>query len=129
MLKAGTAARRRTLTWPTAQSPEAIQQQIATLLRAIDQRLQPMQADWVGHVKIMLLTDAETMYGSVTAAADPPRWAGLLHTPVSRGELTVYAAIYSLTDAQVAQAVDGVLATLDLEQPSNRLADPPIQPI
>lgn len=123
MLKAGTAARRRTLSWTAAQSPEAIQQQIAALLGAVDQRLQPMLADWVGHVKIMLLNDAETMYGSVTAAADPPRWAGMLRTPLSRGELTVYAAIYNLTDAQVAQAVDGALESLASSQ-----ADPSPQP-
>lgn len=126
MLKAGTAARRRTLSWATDQSPEAIQQQIAALLHAIDQRLQPALADWVGHVKIMLLSDPESMYGSVTAASDPPRWAGMLRAPVSRGELTVYAAIYSLTDAQVAQAVDAALATLDA-QTLSPLADPPPQ--
>lgn len=112
MLKAGTAARRRTLRWPGPQQPEAIRAQIVALLQAIDERLQPAQAEWVGHVKIMLINGPETTYGSLTTAADTPRWAGTLSTPVSRGELTIYAAIYGLNDAQVAQAVDGALATL-----------------
>ena len=112
MLKAGTAARRRTLSWDDPESPEAIHQQIAALLQAIDERLQPMHAEWVGHVKIMLITAAETIYGSLTAANDQVRWAGTLSAALRQGELTVYAAIYSLSDAQVAQAVDGALATL-----------------
>lgn len=117
MLKAGTAARRRTLIWEHEQRPEAIQQQIVALLRAIDERLQPTQAEWVGHIKIMLINGAETMYGSLTTAGDLPHWSGKLLTPLSRGELTVYAAIYSLSDTQVAQAVDGALTTLP-EQPA-----------
>lgn len=125
MLKAGTAARRHTLSWETAQSPAAIQQQIVALLRAIDERLQPAQPEWVGHVKIMLISGAETTYGSLTTAGDQPRWSGQLHTPLSRGELTVYAAIYGLSDAQVAQAVDGALAQLPGQLPVLPVDDAP----
>jgi hypothetical protein len=123
MLKAGTAARRRTLSWDAAESPEAIQQQITALLHAIDERLQPMHAEWVGHVKIMLINGPETIYGSITAAADQVRWAGKLSAALRQGELTVYAAIYSLSDAQVAQAVDGALTTLAGQAPIIPLAD------
>lgn len=109
MLKAGTAARRRTQSWETPQPPAEIRQQIETLLRNIDALLQA-SADWVGHVKILISSGAETSYGSITTAGDTPRWSGTLTAPVSQAELTVYAAIYTLTDAQVAAAVDQALA-------------------
>jgi hypothetical protein len=114
MLKAGTAARRRTYTWDTAQQPADVYQQIETLLQAIDQLLQKSSQDWVGHVKILILNGAETAYGSITAAGDPARWSGTLTTPLHQAEVTIYAAIYTLTDAQVAAAVDQGLATADL---------------
>jgi hypothetical protein len=110
MLKAGTAARRRTQTWETAQAPAEVRQQIETLLQSIDTLLQ-QNADWVGHIKILISSGAETSYGSITTAGDTPRWSGTLTAPVSQAELTVYAAIYTLTDAQVAAAVDQALAT------------------
>lgn len=110
MLKAGTAARRRTPTWATPQPPESVRAQIVVLLRAIDQRLQTDSAGWIGHVKILITGGDATTYGSITAADDEPRWSGVLDAPIDRGELTVYAAIYGLTDAQVAAAVDGALA-------------------
>ncbi len=109
MLKAGTAARRRTLTWRDAQPPDQIRASVETLLRAIDERLKTSAADWIGHVKILIAADDASTYGSITAAGDSPRWAGRLTRPLSHAELTVYAAIYKLTDAQVAQAVDGAL--------------------
>ena len=122
MLKAGTAARRRTLGWPDPQSPDAVHATIAALLRAIDQRLQPHE--WVGHVKIMLIDGDITIYGSITAAADEPRWSGRLDRSVTHGELTVYAAIYNLSDGEVAQAVDGALAALPADQTPQREPDP-----
>jgi hypothetical protein len=113
MLKAGTAARRRTQSWATAQTPETIRRQIETLLHGIDTLLQQHSADWVGHVKILVSSGAETSYSSLTSAGDKPRWSGVLSEPVSQAELTIYAAIYSLSDAQVAAAVDQAL-TADL---------------
>lgn len=113
MLKAGTAARRRTLRWDSAQSPDTVCRQIETLLQSIDTLLQ-QSAEWVGHVKILISTGTETAYGSITTAGDLPRWSGTITTSLSQAELTVYAAIYTLTDAQVAAAVDQALATADL---------------
>lgn len=109
MLKAGTAARRRTQSWETPQAPDEVRQRIEALLRSIDALLQ-QSADWVGHVKILISSGAETSYGSITTAGDTPRWSGTLAEPVSQAELTIYAAIYTLTDAQVAAAVDQALA-------------------
>lgn len=123
MLKAGTVARRRTLTWETAQSPDAIREQITALLNAIDGQIQTTQPEWIGHIKIMLINGAETMYGSLTTAADQVRWAGTLLTPITRGELTIYAAIYSVSDALVAQSVDTALLTLPDHVPVIPLGD------
>lgn len=114
MLKAGTAARRRTLAWTEAQPPDVVRNQVEDVLRAIDQRLLPIKGDWVGHVKVLVASGSEIMYGSITTADDALRWSGALNTPVREAELTVYAAIYTLSDAQAAQAVDGALqAVLD----------------
>lgn len=109
MLKAGTAARRRTLQWNAAQSPDALRGQIAALLTAIDERLRARDDAWIGHVKILISGGEQSMYGSITAAGDPPHWAGALATELDRAEMTVYAAIYGLTDADVAVAVDSTL--------------------
>ena len=114
MLKAGTAARRRTLQWPEPRSPEQTREQIAGLLVGIGERLAASNPQWIGHVKIMLSGAGEATYGSLTAATDRPHWAGALTQDLSAAEMTVYAAIYSLTDAQVAQAVDETLAAEQL---------------
>lgn len=106
MLKAGTAARRRTLAWHDPQTPTQIRESIETLLHAIDEQLKVVAADWIGHVKILIAAEQASAYGSITAAGDAPRWAGQLTRPLSHAELTMYAAIYDLTDSQVAQAVD-----------------------
>ncbi len=110
MLKAGTAARRRSLAWDEPQTPAAIREQVATLLQGVGTALQAVQSHWIGHVKIMVSAGSEAMYGSVTAAGDRPQWAGQLRTNTALAEMTVYAAIYNLTDAQVAEAVDTTLA-------------------
>lgn len=123
MLKAGTAARRRTLRWSAAQEPPAITDMIVALLHDIDRRLQQHTTDWVGHVKILISSGDQTMYGSITAADDPPHWAGALLSAADRAEMTVYGAIYTLTDAQVAQAVDGALAAI--ESGADQFADEP----
>jgi hypothetical protein len=114
MLKAGTAARRRSQHWEIAQDPADVRQGIEALLHRIDTLLQQSNAAWVGHVKILISSGSETSYGSITTADDSPRWSGTLATPLSRAELTIYAAIYTLTDAQVAAAVDQALAAADL---------------
>ena len=110
MLKAGTAARRRTLNWQEPQSPDALREQIAELLAGIGGRLASAHPQWIGHIKVMVTSGPEATYGSLTAATDRPQWAGALESPLTHAEMTVYAAIYSATDAQVAQAVDSALA-------------------
>ncbi len=115
MLKAGTAARRHTLNLSAPQTPDEMREQIAVLLEDIGARLREVNERWIGHVKIMTSSGSESTYGSLTAANDRPHWAGELSSNVTTVELTVYAAIYSLTDAQVAHAVDTVLQGLKLE--------------
>lgn len=115
MLKAGTAARRRTLILAKPQTPDSMRDRIATLLEDIGGRLREFNERWIGHVKIMISSGNESTYGSLTAASDRPHWAGALTANIENAELTVYAAIYSLSDAQVAQAVDGGLAVLKFE--------------
>ncbi len=112
MLKAGTVARRSTLSWPEPQPPEALRKQIAVLLAGIGGRLASVNPQWIWHIKVMVTSGAEATYGSLTAATDRPQWAGALGHALTHAEMTVYAAIYSLTDAQVAQAVDSALADL-----------------
>ncbi len=115
MLKAGTAARRRTLTLAEPQTPDDMRDRIAALLEDIGARLREHNERWIGHVKIMISNGNESTYGSLTAATDRPHWAGTLSSNISNAELTVYAAIYSVSDAQVAQAVDGALEDIKLE--------------
>ena len=110
MLKAGTAARRRTLHWAEPRSPQAAREIVGTLLLGIGERLAASNSQWIGHVKIMLSSGAAATYGSLTAATDRPHWAGMLTSDLADAEMTVYAAIYGLTDAQVALAVDETLA-------------------
>ncbi len=110
MLKAGTAARRRTLSWPQPQPPAALREQIAELLTGIGGRLASANPQWIGHIKVMVSCGAEATYGSLTASTDRPQWAGTLRSSFTQAEMTVYAAIYSVTDAHVAQAVDSALA-------------------
>jgi hypothetical protein len=110
MLKAGTAARRRTIHWDAPRSPAATREFVSTLLVGVGERLAASSPEWIGHVKIMLTSGSAATYGSLTAATDRPHWAGALTGDIADVEMTVYAAIYSLTDAQVAQAVDETLA-------------------
>ena len=114
MLKAGTAARRRTVHWLEPRSPEATRALVTELLGAIGERLKAVNPQWIGHVKIMIAGGGEACYCSLTAAVDQPHWAGALQRDIADAELTVYAAIYSLSDAQVAQAVDETLAAEQL---------------
>jgi len=114
MLKAGTAARRRTLTGGTIYEPTALQSLVVDVLGRIDGLLQQTKADWVGHIKVLIGDGNVAMYGSVTMAGDAPTWAGQLTAGLERAELTIYAAIYTLTDAQVAAAVDEALAEQSL---------------
>ena len=118
MLKAGAAARRRSLMWDAPRTPDHLRRLIEALLRYIDTRLQRARPEWVGHVKVLITNDAESSYGSLTSADDQPQWAGTLTAPVQRAELTIYAAIYALTDAEVAAAVDGALTVFAPQPPA-----------
>ena len=108
MLKAGTAARRRSLRWSRAVEPERVRQDVEQLLRELDQKIQERDPTWVGHCKLLLIFAGGSAYASMTAAGDSPRWAGRLQ-PIAEAELTLYVALYSWTDGDVAQIVDGLL--------------------
>ncbi len=109
MLKAGTAARRRTLRWNEPVDGATLKQGAEHFLRTLDSRLQEQEATWVGHCKLMLVGPEQTAYVSLTAAGDTLRWAG---EPVATRsiEMTIYVALYNWTDADVARVLDAVLA-------------------
>ena len=119
MLKAGTAARRRTLDQPAALSPDAVRSGAERFLDLLDRRLQERDPSWVGHCKLLISAGGTSAYASITAAGDRPRWAG---TPgeTRTAEVTLYAAIYGLTDGDVARIVDGALDSQPI------LAQPPL---
>lgn len=121
MLKAGTAARRRTLEQPASVSPDAVRNGVERFLDLLDRRLQERDPSWVGHCKLLIATGETTVYASITAAGDQPRWAGV---PVATrtAEVTLYAAVYGLTDADVALAVDSILDAAPI------LAEPDLSP-
>ena len=110
MLKAGTAARRRTVRLGASLAPDAVRIAVEDVLHTLDQRLKQRDARWGGHCKLLVTAGEQTAYASLTAAGDRPRWAG---TPVelAEAEATIYVAIYGWTDADVAEALDGALAT------------------
>ncbi len=109
MLKAGTAARRRSVQWPEPMNGAAQQSGVERFLDVLDRRLQERDPNWVGHCKLLLTSPDGSAYASMTAAGDRPRWAG--RPGASTGaEITIYVAIYGLTDGDVAAALDGVLA-------------------
>lgn len=110
MLKAGTAARRQTLQGDGPLTAAEVSHNVEQFLLRVDAALQQADPQWVGHAKLLLSQDQHTFYASITAAGDQARWSG---TPVEleRAEATLYAAIYGLTDAQVAAAIDATLAS------------------
>lgn len=109
MLKAGTAARRRSLRAEAELGAAAIRAGVERFLGALDRRLQQQDPTWVGHCKLLVSVDGQSAYASVTAAGDKPRWAGG-PTATRQAEITVYVAIYSWKDADVAAVVDAALA-------------------
>ena len=109
MLKAGTAARRQTLHGDASLTADEIQRNVEQFLHALDSRLQERDPQWVGHAKLLLSGEDHTVYASITAAGDRPRWAGVPQ-PLKTAEATIYVAAYGLGDSEVAAAVDGVLA-------------------
>ena len=109
MLKAGTAARRISVQWDAPVAPEVVRGEVERWLQQLDRRLQARDATWVGHCKLLIASERNTVYASLTAADDEPRWAGTLGE-LDAAELTIYVALYSWSDADVAQALDGLLA-------------------
>ena len=109
MLKAGTAARRQSVRLTQRMDGEEVRADVEQFLHTLDARLQQQDATWVGHCKLLITSGDATAYASMTAADDTPRWAG---APVAleSAEITLYVALYSWTDADVAAAVDGLLA-------------------
>lgn len=110
MLKAGTAARRQTLHGDTTLGVAEVTQNVEQFLRRLDAALQQADPNWVGHAKLLLSQDEHTFYASITASDDTARWSGQ-PVDLERAEATLYAAIYGLTDAQVAAAVDATLTS------------------
>lgn len=111
MLKAGTAARRRSLRFDRSLPPEEVRDGIEQFLKQFDHKLQEQDPSWVGHCKLLISAGEQSAYASLTAAADIPRWAG--HPPrveLEVAEITIYVALYGWVDGDVAQALDGFLA-------------------
>lgn len=123
MLKAGSAARRRSLNFAPPQPPSVMIDLVGTFLQAVDQQLQQSAPLWVGHCKLLVSNGSQTAYASITTADDVVRWTDVLSEPIGSAELTIYAAIYNLTDAQVAAALDQQLALLGGDQ-SDSAASP-----
>ncbi len=113
MLKAGTAARRRSARWESPVEPEALRQAAESFLRELDRRLQLDDPTWVGHCKLLVASESGTGYASVTAAGESPRWAGTL-AAATAAEMTIYVALYGWSDEKVARALDGMLAQTPL---------------
>jgi hypothetical protein len=109
MLKAGTAARRKSLRGDRSLPAAEVRTDVEQFLRALDTQLQQFDPQWVGHAKLLLTQDESTFYASITAADDQPRWAGA-PADLTQAEATIYVAIYGQTDADVASAVDHTLA-------------------
>jgi hypothetical protein len=117
MLKAGTAARRRSIHRRAPLAASDIRAGIEHFLHLIDRRLQELDPTWVGHCKLLVASEHGTAYASLTQANESPRWAG---EPMDSGmaELTIYVAIYGWNDAEVAEALDSTLAAEPLfDQP------------
>ncbi len=106
MLKAGSAARRVSLHFDPPHSGADITRLIEHYLHAVDLQLQTLAPAWVGHCKLLIDADGHVGYGSTTMAGDDVRWTGAVAPTLSTAELTVYAAIYNLSDEQVAHALD-----------------------
>jgi hypothetical protein len=109
MLKAGTAARRRSLEWEIPRDAATVRQGVESFLHALDRRLQEHDPTWVGHCKVLLTSEGGSAYASMTGAGETARWAG---APVEAraAEATIYVALYNWSDQDVAQALDSVLA-------------------
>ena len=117
MLKAGTAARRRSIHREAPLTAGDIRVRVEHFLHRLDLRLQEHDPAWVGHCKLLVASDQGTVYASITQAGESPRWSG---EPVAsqRAELTIYVALYGWSDADVAAALDGTLAAEPLfDQP------------
>ncbi len=108
MLKAGTAARRRSIRWNQAVEAETVRHGVEQLLRELDRRLQERDPNWVGHCKLLVTSGHGTAYASITAAGDQPRWAGAA-VATNAVELTIYVALYGWSDGDVALALDSLL--------------------
>ncbi len=115
MLTAGSAARRVSLASATTCSGPAFAATVAAFLRQVDAALQQSAPAWVGHCKLLVSAADSSAYASITAADDEVRWSGTLAASFDSAEITAYAAIYNLSDAQVAAALDAHLAALALE--------------
>ncbi|MBA3945288.1 MAG: hypothetical protein H0X37_12080 [Herpetosiphonaceae bacterium] len=112
MLKAGSAARRVSLHFDPPQTSEEVAGMIEEYLQAVDRQLQSMDASWVGHCKLLIDVAGAVVYGSITMAGDDVRWTGAMLPMVPHAEVTVYAAIYNLSDEQVAGVLDKHLPQL-----------------
>ncbi|GAC1353972.1 MAG: hypothetical protein NVSMB42_11160 [Herpetosiphon sp.] len=113
MLKAGSAARRITISEAQLDGGSLLAPSVEAFLRAVDRTLQITTPAWVGHCKV-LVSGVTSSYASITMANDEIRWAGGAPPMLEHAEITVYAAVYSLADGDVAAALDQNLALLQL---------------
>ena len=112
MLKAGSAARRVSLHLDPPWQGTSLAELIEQYLHDVDRELQSIAASWVGHCKLLADAEGQVVYGSITMAGDAVRWTGTIVPAVAHAELTVYAAIYNLSDEQVAGVLDAYLPRL-----------------
>ncbi len=110
MLKAGTAARRRSLRFGRTLPAEEVRDAVERFLKQLDARLQERDPTWVGHCKLLVSSGPQIAYASMTAAGDSPRWAGHL-AQLETAEITIYVALYSWTDGDVGLTLDALLAS------------------
>ncbi len=121
MLKAGTAARRRSLRFDRCLPAHEVRNGIEQFLKQFDARLQEQDASWVGHCKLLINAGEQSAYASLTAAGDTPRWAGQ-PPQVEAAEITIYVALYGWVDGDVARALDDLLAAYPLLPDAQRAA-------
>lgn len=106
---AGSAARRVELTFDTPEDWPALRQRVEGVLRDLDRRLCVRASDWVGHCKALVATADGSAYASLTGAGEAISWRGELREPASRAELTIYAAVWGLTEEVVTEALASVV--------------------
>lgn len=104
MLEAGTAVRRVVV-------PRALDaDQIAALLHTCDELIRRHAPPWLGHCKALIETPHGNAYASITGAHEPLSWRGAIPPSSEQPMVTVYCVAYGVTNEQMAEIVDQVVA-------------------